>query len=154
MIDLAVPQALAKSAEMMSHSDQISAKDHEDLVALIKALSARLNGVGKVVRNYKGAERDGLELAVVEEFPAPPEPVAVEEKAENAETNVVSASAEPVLSVMEQQKIIEEAEKSQDDQLRSLTSAIKEMVLVHEEAPKLLSETEAKQDPIKVSKTD
>lgn len=55
-----------------------------------------------------------------------------------------------VITAQEQGRLLEEAQSSQDDQLRSLTSAIKELVIVNEQAPKMLSVIEAAADPIKV----
>ena len=55
------------------------------------------------------------------------------------------------LSEEEQARLLAAAAADHDDQLKGLTHAIKDVVIVMEEAPHLLSVLEAEEDPMKVS---
>ena len=94
---------------------------------------------------------------VVSEIPviAPKVTEAVSEvKSSEAEATPVSATIEPpplpALTEEEKKEIIAEAEKHQDNELRGLSSAIKDVVIIMDIAPQPLSEKEAEADPMRV----
>lgn len=126
---------------MFQHLDTSSEVEKEELNKIVKSIVAGLSSVGNVVREYNNISKDAQQLPAVVLYekakPQPPEPEPV------ADPNQLTDE--------QKQQLIKEAENQQDDHLRALTSAIKELVIVQEEAPKVLSETEAQQNPIKVN---
>ncbi|KAJ3322065.1 hypothetical protein HDV06_003666 [Boothiomyces sp. JEL0866] len=137
----ALPQLISRANDLFQHLDTSSENEKDELNKIVKSIVAGLSSVGNVVREYNNISKDAQQLPAVvlyeKERPPPAEPEPV---------------ADPNQMTEEQkEQLVKEAEKQQDDQLRSLTSAIKELVIVQEEAPKVLSETEAQQDPIKAA---
>jgi hypothetical protein len=128
---------------MVNHIGHNTSQDASELAELIKSLSGSLGKVGKVIRNYKGVNEGLLDIPTIQllqvESKAPEPPLPEQEN-----------SGKNELSEVEKQNLAMNQEKVLDDQLRSLTTAIKELVIVNEEQPKKLSEQEAQQDPIKV----
>jgi hypothetical protein len=137
---------LSKSTDMVNHIGHNTSQDASELTDLIKALSGSLGKVGKVIRNYKGVNEGTLDIPTIHLMQVEPKAATTEKAAESTGKDELSESEKQNLA-MNQEKVL-------DDQLRSLTTAIKELVIVNEEQPKKLSEQEAQQDPIKVLMSD
>ncbi|KAJ3260967.1 hypothetical protein HK103_006922 [Boothiomyces macroporosus] len=137
----ALPQLISRANDLFQHLDTSSEVEKEELNKIVKSIVAGLSSVGNVVREYNNISKDAQQLPAVVLYekakPQPPEPEPV------ADPNQLTDE--------QKQQLIKEAENQQDDHLRALTSAIKELVIVQEEAPKVLSETEAQQNPIKAA---
>jgi hypothetical protein len=123
---------------MVNHIGHNSSQDTTELNDIITKLGLSLSGVGRVIQNYKGFKSGILDIPQVHLTPIIPvkEPEPVQDTSKITEQETL--------------KLVQNQEKVLDDQLRSLATAIKEMVIVNEEQPKVLTEIEAQQDPIKV----
>ncbi|KAJ3273104.1 hypothetical protein HDV01_004743, partial [Terramyces sp. JEL0728] len=124
----ALPQLISRANDLFQHLDTSSENEKEELSKIVKSIVAGLSTVGNVVREYNNISKDALQLPAVvlyeKEKPTPVEP------------EPIPASDPNQLTDEQKAQLVKEAEKQQDDQLRSLTSAIKELVIVQEEAPK------------------
>jgi hypothetical protein len=139
------------------HSNDIHPEDQLELLNAISKFKEAFKTTGLVVSDYKGVPEYAqlLPSIFVDEEPKPIKvaPAKVEEtKVEEPkmEEFIAPSSGLRELTEAETKLLLAEAQKTQDFQLRSLTNAIKELVVVQEEAPKNLSQTEALQDPLRV----
>ncbi|KAI8896423.1 Vinculin family-domain-containing protein [Globomyces pollinis-pini] len=137
------PTLLEKTSHVLGTLDNLNVNDLGDLKNSIQELVKQFTSVGKVIKNYKGSTDDLMVVPAVVPFVDP-------SSKKRPETGDASQS----ISVDEEKKLVMESTRDQDDHLRSLTSAIKELVIIHEEAPKRLSECEAKENPIKAAGQD
>lgn len=133
-----------------SHISDISPEGQLELLSVISKLKEAFKTTGVVVSDYKGAAEYAqlLPSIFVEEKPKAIEVIKVEEP--KTDEVLASNTGDHELTEAETQLLLSKAQEAQDFQLRSLTNAIKELVVVKEEAPKNLSQTEALQDPLRV----
>ena len=108
-----------------------------------------MNSVGKVVKGYKGSETSP-ELCSLNLYVDPPKLETIIEVSIPELPPKISEEELKRLADEEQARLLAEAAQLQDDQLRGLANAIKELVIVNDDAPKMLSQSEAEQDPLKV----
>jgi hypothetical protein len=167
MFIIAVPQVILKAKQMLNHIGQITKEESVDLQRTVNALTKGIQSGSKVIRDYKGLATEAIIIPTINLLSVVVSPVPVVEPTVPHKVEVsmpfefkVDSSAAPLeISVTngvitftdeEQKRILEDNEKIQDGQLRALSAAIKEIIIVNEEAPKVLTQTEAEADPIKV----
>jgi Fic family protein len=145
MINLDNATMFELGSNVTRHATDINAEDTAELFESISNLQDAFRSVGRLVSSYKGIS-DFARLHMVNE--------TSNFNGETAELRNVnslqSVDEEEELSEKRKSELMAEAAKSHDDQLRTLTKAIKEMVIVNKFAPKPLSDEEAVQSPLKV----
>jgi hypothetical protein len=136
----------------MGHLDT---NDIEEYKKTAREFEESISKLSASVRGYKGIHRAKIELPILALWQPPPPPIELI-KSEIIEPPLPEPPVENTLedakkiSDQEQKRLISLSEKMQDAELRNLSSAIKDLVIVNEEAPILLSATEAEEDPMKV----